>query len=699
MARTKSSSPKTPKASYAERVLGSFSQIQREHKRHSIHIATLRAQVQKNATARQDKLGPHWKNFVGKAIHKLQDSGFFEASEPAGSVALTPEGKKAIQTARRALDLPSNSEDVTPEDESLLWKEVVYPGSVVGTSSAAPPTPAATPSPLKRRTRHSLAAARDDDEFRELQPRTRKRARTSMAASSISTAPRKPRKPAQLGYNKFTKAQLIQQISTLHAAREADRLSGKRAESPLTELGDDDDLDDRSSLDFGPTRMNDDDVPPPPVRHNPSQVIRTQSGSLINLLSKRPTPAPTEIDSNEQMDMPPDEQMEPPILHQVPTTILTPESTPSPTFARPRPQFQLPSATEQELTKLRAEHATLQTTLATRTAELEEQTNALWMREGEFTKELASVNEALAARARELEQSEASGEQLRVAENALREEVAGMQTMLSAVEMERTGLDAELQQATSQVVELTARVAALELRIGELEGDNARLVHENALVVTERDEVALGLAEAESTIATLQLQETDVRKQLTTAQDELVEMRTAVEQKLRPQLAALDAELMKRIDAEKVAAAKLVEAGREARELGLRLELGEKELKKAKEDGEQAKAALGVSEREREELRGEVTTAQEEFVERMKEAEDLRAQLQADLERVQTKEVQLGVELEQERGKRVDVERELVALNDTVKAEKETMERMKRAWTEFSEVMEEQVASVNEVMA
>jgi hypothetical protein len=99
---------KTPKVSYVEResiyhlpndgysdffqigVLGAFSQVQREHRKHSVHLATLRAQgkfvylrflldirhsmvptVKKNAQSKKDELGPCWTHWVGKAVEKL----------------------------------------------------------------------------------------------------------------------------------------------------------------------------------------------------------------------------------------------------------------------------------------------------------------------------------------------------------------------------------------------------------------------------------------------------------------------------------------------------------------------------------------------------------------------------------------------------------------------------------------------------
>jgi hypothetical protein len=71
-------------------VLGAFNQVQREHRKHSVHLATLRAQgkfvylrflldirhsmvptVKKNAQSKKDELGPCWTHWVGKAVEKL----------------------------------------------------------------------------------------------------------------------------------------------------------------------------------------------------------------------------------------------------------------------------------------------------------------------------------------------------------------------------------------------------------------------------------------------------------------------------------------------------------------------------------------------------------------------------------------------------------------------------------------------------
>ncbi|KAF9010272.1 hypothetical protein BDQ17DRAFT_1421512 [Cyathus striatus] len=111
---------KNAKLTYADRVLGAISQVQKEHKRHSIHLATLRAQVKKNAQAKMDRLGPHWSKWVGKA----EDDGILQASDDTGNVSLTPNGKKAISAARKSLGLPDVSDNSSATMDDLVWKRV-----------------------------------------------------------------------------------------------------------------------------------------------------------------------------------------------------------------------------------------------------------------------------------------------------------------------------------------------------------------------------------------------------------------------------------------------------------------------------------------------------------------------------------------------------------------------------------------------
>lgn len=102
---------------YAERVVGALSQLQREQRKHSVHIASLRAQVKRTATDRRDSLGPQWSNWISKAINKLEGQGVLETTSPS-RVAFTSPAKKALVTVRRESGVtfgtgsPSKAEDL-----------------------------------------------------------------------------------------------------------------------------------------------------------------------------------------------------------------------------------------------------------------------------------------------------------------------------------------------------------------------------------------------------------------------------------------------------------------------------------------------------------------------------------------------------------------------------------------------------------
>ncbi|CAK5282809.1 unnamed protein product [Mycena citricolor] len=233
-----SKSPKAAKVAprYTERVMGAMSQIQRETHKHAIRTASIHARVQKMAQERKEKLGPHWKTFVTKAIGVLTEEGILEKDH--GAYALSLSGKKIIATARRALDLPSNSQDMTIEQEVDLWKQVLR-------------TPIATPT--RKRLRNSRVPAGDDsdDELVELPSspiKGRKRARTSSAAASHRPVREPTREPP----------------------------------SPLTELEE---------------SMENVLVPTPAT----ASARPRQSRSFIDQLSKQPTPAPTEMELHDDI--------------------------------------------------------------------------------------------------------------------------------------------------------------------------------------------------------------------------------------------------------------------------------------------------------------------------------------------------------------------------------------------------------------
>lgn len=206
-------SPKTAKYTYAERVLGAFTQAKKNQRRHSVHIATLRAQVKKSAESKKDKLGPQWAHWVGKAVQRLENDGILEPSEPTGTVALTPSGKKMLSSVRRSLNIPANVEPSAIQEE-LILKQVTQ----TGTRGIKRPR-------TSRASNISLRHDSEDDEDGDFRTpkRTNKRSRPSV---SVKSSP-----------SKMTKAQLQAELESLKIAHQQILLRGT---SPLTDLSDDD---------------------------------------------------------------------------------------------------------------------------------------------------------------------------------------------------------------------------------------------------------------------------------------------------------------------------------------------------------------------------------------------------------------------------------------------------------------------------
>ncbi|KAM6503743.1 hypothetical protein JOM56_000686 [Amanita muscaria] len=293
------SSGKIVKYTYTERVLHAFSQVLKKHRRHAVHMTSLRAQVRKNAEANRDKLGPRWPNWVTKTVHRLEDEGILApARSSSGSVVMTPDGKKAIATVRKSLAAATNTSP-TSVDQELLWKAIAHQSPTK--SSAAG---------VKRR-RHSTVQPRNEDSEVQTSParRNAKRARTSLPTVKKTLS-------------KMTKAELQAAVRNLEAEN-TDILM--RPMSPLTDLDEGEErerleaelvardeeirrvrqqLDElksqttpvrSSELDSSQTTRPEAtrDVSPSPEQRPTGGVVRTQSGSLICDVSKRPTPAPS----------------------------------------------------------------------------------------------------------------------------------------------------------------------------------------------------------------------------------------------------------------------------------------------------------------------------------------------------------------------------------------------------------------------
>ncbi|KAH7926153.1 hypothetical protein BV22DRAFT_1194612 [Leucogyrophana mollusca] len=311
-------SQKAAKYTYAERVLGAYSQAQKEHRRQIVHMATLRAQVRKIAQTKKDKLGPQWSSWVTKAVHKLEEQGLLQHEDSSGYVSMTPEGRKVLSIARKRLHAAPGGA-ASPLQEDAVWKSVAEQFSPHGQKRKIG-------SRLRPLADRGDASDAEEDQSASVRGSPRKRPRRSIAVSFTS-----PQKSPQKPVSKMTKAELKAELKALQQATlQTSRTSGisqieaqrlrrdladreKQLQTATHELNstrrsipavDDQEMmtepDDEFQRPASPVysdRLTPLPESPLPVDMLPSQpsfgVTRTQSGSVIPHVSQRPTPAPS----------------------------------------------------------------------------------------------------------------------------------------------------------------------------------------------------------------------------------------------------------------------------------------------------------------------------------------------------------------------------------------------------------------------
>ncbi|KIJ12204.1 hypothetical protein PAXINDRAFT_181643, partial [Paxillus involutus ATCC 200175] len=210
-------SKKSVKYTYAERVLGAYSQAQKERRKSSVHIATLRANVRKIAESRKEKLGPQWTNWVGRAVHKLEDQGILKPVDSSGHVSMTEEGKKALTAARRKVFGTSAHQESTPDEEEFLWRSVTEqfapsthisgPRGRLSVSSAAG---------RKRKQSIRVRSATEADEEEEEEPSASMRA-TPKAKKRRVTGAEVPAGTPHKPLSKMNKAELQAELRALQS--------------------------------------------------------------------------------------------------------------------------------------------------------------------------------------------------------------------------------------------------------------------------------------------------------------------------------------------------------------------------------------------------------------------------------------------------------------------------------------------------
>ncbi|KAJ8495742.1 hypothetical protein ONZ51_g1523 [Trametes cubensis] len=296
-------SKKRAKYTYAERVLGALSDIQKEQRKHAVHMATLRAHVRKMADARKDKMGPQWAQWVSRTVNKLADDGILDTSDPHGNVTFTPNAKKTITKVRRESMGPGVV--FSPGLERKIWKDVTRRFSGVGVKRPR----------WRSSAVHPLTQEADDWDDVDSPPRKRQ-ARKSL--SKLTKAELEAELHA--AQKRLQDAQELQPVNAEELAVLQEVLSEREKEvaalrEELANLkAQHSTIDDRvtvgtSTRMFTPPPTNTSllSSPPPSLRtttdlrsrHAAHGVTRTLSGSLISNISKQPTPEPSDAGSQE----------------------------------------------------------------------------------------------------------------------------------------------------------------------------------------------------------------------------------------------------------------------------------------------------------------------------------------------------------------------------------------------------------------
>ncbi|KAI9060439.1 hypothetical protein FKP32DRAFT_1731405 [Trametes sanguinea] len=550
-------SRKRAKYTYAERVLGALSEIQKDHRKHAVHMATLRAHVRKTADARKDKMGPQWSQWVSRAVNKLADDGILDTSDPHGNVTFTPNAKKTITKVRRESMGPGVA--LSPGLERKIWKDVTRRLSGAG---------------VKRRRRRSSVnqpSMLDVDEW-----------------DDVETPPRK--KQARKSSSRMTKAELEAQLEdALVRLREVEESQPAEPEDTsvlqeelaerekevtvlreeLAKLKDRPPMADRRVTVGTSTSM----LTPP--RTNPSLpsssrsaataprsrsaaygVTRTLSGSLISNLSKQPTPEPSDAGSqgsevdelvyddmeDSSMSVFPEvaEAFSRPALHH---GLATPQSSP---LLGDQEDFPADDTQSTSHGSYHAHGMDQVSKLSSLKSQLEAQSAQLEHLRQEYCcsmEERESLRKALASR----------DDRMRVLESDLRARDAALEAsksarshleqVLAAETQRRSQVEGELSASQSALLAEQQRSAALEGKTQTLQDACEGLREENRLIVDRLESMAsqLQAAQAEASkwhitylekekkLVSTELKLTNVSEELRSAREEFVTLKVALE--------------------------------------------------------------------------------------------------------------------------------------------------------------------------
>ncbi|KAG2008086.1 hypothetical protein CC2G_013555 [Coprinopsis cinerea AmutBmut pab1-1] len=539
MAPRKSTKPKTPKVTYAERVLNAYHALKKERRVGNIHLAGIRAQVKRTAEEKGEQLGPNWSHWVSKAVDKLTEDGILGMGNQR--VFLTPEGKSTIATAKRSVRHVGDPEErLFKHVASIAASKRRYsvsaaPGAAHDDEAATSISAARAPKRPRRHTSHYSQAPLQSTRARN----TRATATNTTDANSATPVRRGPGRPSRKSTVRIVAplaqsdrdASPLTDISDLDAEyaennaqlREAlrrrdDVISGlqRRLEEAVSSRqvatavprprDDDGDSDGDGNVAtvasqtraYRPptTSVTEHQFSSPTIQDRPGLarylvskgLTRTLSGSVIPDISKQPTPAPSEGEHHT------DE------VEQVNNALPSPESSPITHIQELQDDIEV----ARDLLNDRVDHAETElekakAAFSDRIQALEDEVHSRDTRIEELNRELENVREnaahatsELSSHASKISDMEQTLQSLQKENEFLREQLRVQRESGASLGEQLNQKEAQLQQVYRELEESSSKAEALETRcnsnattIAELEASVSD-GRQQLLVVRER---------------------------------------------------------------------------------------------------------------------------------------------------------------------------------------------------------------------
>jgi len=466
-------SPKTAtkvaKLTYHDRVLAALAKMQWESANLGVHLQTLRAQIQKDATA-ADPLGGKWSAYVLRAIAQLEGDGVLSFADD--HIYLANQGESIISRS-----LPSAKATNADEGASKQPTDAALPKKRRRTTSNA-----ATPTPSKRSK--TTAVDTPAPVLPSATPAKRPRGRPPRKSSIKFSLPARDESPLT-----DAEADYIQENQRL-------REQLNETQESLTAL--------RRRVDEGaPNRPAAGEATPVAAQSSSrrflaSGLARTQPGSIIPNLSKQPTPAPSDGAQTDPVDdiqqiMPSPDATPSPGTHARNMTSL---STRSIRTVHPQDEFINASITLAE-EQIRAARDVLAVRIEALEVEVNKRDTDLETLAADAQRKDVEASAEITKLKEDIEKLELDLQELRTAKASVDKEVATERTRADSLKEKLVEANAELEQTRDDLAGAQA----------ELVGAQAELVGAQAELVGAQTELAG--AQAELVGATTEVQTRD----------------------------------------------------------------------------------------------------------------------------------------------------------------------------------------------